>query len=151
MGRSGVFLSDLYLGVAARLRRRRLAPLGQLREALATHNARLNANNSDICCSTSPKASTSRKIDFAETGIKYPHRNGSIKLQNYDGVRTRLVMRHLRILSLRTAAPYGRFIRKSSSFLPDRSCATSQRGCFPRPAQVSLRFFGLRYLGTTFG
>ena len=49
------------------------------------------------------------------------------------------------------AAPYLRSIRKSSSFLPDRSCATSQRGCFPRPAHVSLRFFGLRYFGTTFG
>jgi hypothetical protein len=28
-------------------------------------------------------------------------------------------------------------IRKSSSFFPDLSCAVSQRGCFPRPAQVS--------------
>src|SRR6516162_1726340 len=42
-------------------------------------------------------------------------------------------------------------IRKSFAFLPDRSCAVSQRGCLPRPDQVSAGFFGFRYLGRTFG
>jgi hypothetical protein len=37
-------------------------------------------------------------------------------------------------------------IRKSFAFLPDRSCAVSQRGCLPRPDQVSAGFFGCRYL-----
>jgi hypothetical protein len=51
---------------------RRLAPFGQLREALARHNARLNANSSDICCSRSIKASKPRKIDSVQIDIKYP-------------------------------------------------------------------------------
>src|SRR6516165_10829482 len=42
-------------------------------------------------------------------------------------------------------------IRQWSSFLPDRSYAVSQRGCLPRPDQVSAGFFGFRYLGKTFG
>ena len=42
-------------------------------------------------------------------------------------------------------------IRKSFTFLPDRSCAVSQRGCLPRPDQVSAGFFGFWYLGRTFG
>ena len=40
---------------------------------------------------------------------------------------------------------------ESPSLLPDRSCAVSQRGCLPRPDQVSAGFFGFRYLGRTFG
>jgi len=44
-----------------------------------------------------------------------------------------------------------RRIRKSSSFFPDRSCAASQRGCFPRPAHVSCGCSGLRYFGNTWG
>src|ERR1700675_4373314 len=40
-------------------------------------------------------------------------------------------------------------IRKSSCFLPDLSAADNHRGFNPRPAQVSLGFSGLRYLGTT--
>jgi hypothetical protein len=36
-------------------------------------------------------------------------------------------------------------------FLPDRSCAVSQRGCFPRPAQVSDGSAGFLYLGKTCG
>src|ERR1700751_436850 len=48
---------------------RRLAPLGQLREALARHNARLNANSSDICCSRSTKASRRREIDLAQNDM----------------------------------------------------------------------------------
>jgi hypothetical protein len=42
-------------------------------------------------------------------------------------------------------------IRKSSSFDPDRSAATNQRGCLPRPDQVSVGADGLKYLGRTFG
>lgn len=39
--------------------------------------------------------------------------------------------------------PQARLIKKSAIFFPDLSCATSQRGCLPRPDQVSLWFFGL--------
>ena len=42
-------------------------------------------------------------------------------------------------------------IRKSSSFDPDPSAATSQRGCLPRPDQVSVGADGLQYFGRTFG
>jgi len=42
-------------------------------------------------------------------------------------------------------------IRKSSSFDPDRSAATSQRGCLPRPDHVSVGADGLKYFGRTFG
>jgi hypothetical protein len=42
-------------------------------------------------------------------------------------------------------------IRKSSSLDPDPSAATSQRGCFPRPDQVSVGADGLQYFGRTFG
>lgn len=42
-------------------------------------------------------------------------------------------------------------ISKSSSFDPDRSAATNQRGCLPRPDQVSDGADGLKYLGSTFG
>jgi hypothetical protein len=42
-------------------------------------------------------------------------------------------------------------IRKSSSFFPDLSFAVSQRGCLPRPAQVSEGLSGFRYLGRTRG
>ena len=42
-------------------------------------------------------------------------------------------------------------IRKSSSFDPDRSAATNQRGCLPRPDQVSVGADGLKYFGRTFG
>src|SRR5262245_23793029 len=38
-------------------------------------------------------------------------------------------------------------IRKSSSFFPDLSSAVSQRGCFPRPAQVSAGWAGFLYFG----
>jgi len=43
----------------------------------------------------------------------------------------------------------GDLIRKSSSFFPDLSCAVSQRGCFPRPAQVSDGRLGFLNFGTT--
>lgn len=43
------------------------------------------------------------------------------------------------------------WMRKSSSFFPDWSCAVSQRGCFPRPAQVSVGFSGFLYFGNTCG
>jgi hypothetical protein len=46
--------------------------------------------------------------------------------------------------ALDAAAPA---IRKSSAFLPDLIAAVSQRGFNPRPAQVSVGFSGLRYLG----
>jgi hypothetical protein len=52
------------------LPRRRLAPLGQLQEAFSRHNARLNANSSNICCSRSIKASSLRESDWVQTGIK---------------------------------------------------------------------------------
>jgi len=42
-------------------------------------------------------------------------------------------------------------IRKSSSFFPDLSSAVSQRGCFPRPAQVSDGRAGFLYFGKTCG
>ena len=38
---------------------------------------------------------------------------------------------------------------KSSSFFPDLRAAANHRGFNPRPAQVSLAFSGLRYLGAT--
>src|SRR5690606_17878519 len=40
-------------------------------------------------------------------------------------------------------------IRKSSTFLPFLVSAASQRGCLPRPVQVSLGLAGLRYFGAT--
>jgi len=40
-------------------------------------------------------------------------------------------------------------IRKSSSAFPDFNCAVNQRGCFPRPAQVSDGRAGFWYLGNT--
>ncbi len=43
------------------------------------------------------------------------------------------------------------WIRKSSRFFPDLSCAVSQRGCFPRPAQVSDGRVGFLYFGKTCG
>jgi hypothetical protein len=45
----------------------------------------------------------------------------------------------------------GRTIRKSSSFFPDLSSAVSQRGCFPRPDQVSNGRAGFLYFGKTSG
>src|SRR3954465_2707881 len=39
---------------------------------------------------------------------------------------------------------------KSSRFFPFLISAASHRGIAPRPAQVSDRFFGFRYLGATF-
>jgi hypothetical protein len=42
-------------------------------------------------------------------------------------------------------------IRKSSNFDPERSAATNQRGCLPRPDQVSVGADGLKYFGRTFG
>jgi len=45
----------------------------------------------------------------------------------------------------------GRIRKSFTFFLLDRSCAVSQRGCLPRPDQVSAGFFGFRYLGKTFG
>src|SRR3546814_12514945 len=41
-------------------------------------------------------------------------------------------------------------IRKSSTFLPFLVSAAIQRGCLPRPVQVSLGLAGLRYFGATF-
>jgi hypothetical protein len=40
-------------------------------------------------------------------------------------------------------------IKKSSCFFPDLIAVVNHRGFNPRPAQVSLAFFGLRYLGAT--
>ena len=52
---------------------------------------------------------------------------------------------------LRRARPGRVWIRKSSSFFLALSCAVSQRGCFPRPAQVSDGLAGLLYFGNTCG
>ena len=52
---------------------------------------------------------------------------------------------------LRRARPGRVWIRKSSSCFPALSCAVSQRGCFPRPAQVSDGLAGLLYFGNTCG
>ena len=41
-------------------------------------------------------------------------------------------------------------IRKLSRFFPAFTAAAIHLGIAPRPAQVSLRFLGLRYLGATF-
>src|SRR5690606_41484980 len=41
-------------------------------------------------------------------------------------------------------------IRKSSGFLPFFTSAAIQRGCLPRPVQVSSGLAGLRYFGATF-
>jgi hypothetical protein len=43
------------------------------------------------------------------------------------------------------------WIVKSSIRFPELNCATSQRGCLPRPAQVSDGFSGLQYFGGTGG
>jgi hypothetical protein len=51
----------------------------------------------------------------------------------------------------RRAQAYEGRIRKSSSSLPDLSSAVSQRGCFPRPAQVSPGCAGFLYFGATCG
>ena len=52
-------------------------------------------------------------------------------------------------LARRRALSEGGSIRKSLSFFPDLSCAVSQRGCFPRPVQVSDGCLGFLYFGTT--
>src|SRR5205807_940776 len=54
-------------------------------------------------------------------------------------------------LAERRPRPDGDWIRKSSSFFPDLSCAVSHRGCFPRPAQVSPGWAGFLYFGNTWG
>ena len=42
-------------------------------------------------------------------------------------------------------------IRKSSILFPEFSCAVNQRGCLPRPAQVSNGRAGFWNFGKTFG
>jgi hypothetical protein len=42
-------------------------------------------------------------------------------------------------------------IAKASRRFPLPSCATSERGCLPRPDQVSDGMSGFRYLGRTVG
>jgi hypothetical protein len=54
-------------------------------------------------------------------------------------------------LKLQVAYAAAKTIRKSSIRFPDLSCAVSQRGFFPRPAQVSDGFAGFLYFGNTFG
>ena len=44
-----------------------------------------------------------------------------------------------------------RAFRKSSSRFPELSCAVSQRGCFPRPDQVSKGSSGFLYFENTCG
>ena len=54
-------------------------------------------------------------------------------------------------LAICDAVLFRGWILKSSIRLPDFNCATSQRGCLPRPAQVSEGRSGLRYFGNTGG
>ena len=56
-----------------------------------------------------------------------------------------------RRLSLLPADLLALAIRKSSSLDPERSAATNQRGCLPRPDHVSVGADGLKYFGRTFG
>ncbi len=84
------------------------------------------------------RSSHARSLDpFAQTG-KSINRAFSMLCGNYYRV-------------LRRARPGRVWIRKSSSFFPALSCADSQRGCFPRPAQVSDGLAGLLYFGNTCG
>ena len=53
--------------------RRRLVPLGKLREALARQSARLKANSSNICCSRSNNSWRRHKSDSEQIDIKYSH------------------------------------------------------------------------------
>jgi hypothetical protein len=57
--------------------------------------------------------------------------------------------RPLRAWSFKASSVFA--IRKSSSFCPDWSAATSHRGCLPRPDHVSDGADGLQYFGSTFG
>jgi hypothetical protein len=59
--------------------------------------------------------------------------------------------RHSAALKLQIAYAAPKSIRNSSIRFPDLSCAVSQRGFFPRPAQVSDGFAGFLYFGNTFG
>src|SRR5690606_31006883 len=49
----------------------------------------------------------------------------------------------------RAVRAYFFLIRTSSRFLPLAISAAIQRGCLPRPVQVSLGLAGLRYFGAT--
>ena len=62
---------------------------------------------------------------------------------NYTGTRDP----HWKVYALQ----FVREISRSSTFFPDLSCVLTQRGCFPRPDQVSKGRSGLRYFGLTFG
>jgi hypothetical protein len=93
---------------------RRLAPFGQLREALARHNARLNANSSVICCSRSIKASKPREIDSVQIDIKYPTAMGVLEHKtpkcaaHFSGSRPQTLGNrrpYFRRLTLQIAAP----------------------------------------------
>jgi hypothetical protein len=106
-------------GLVPEAPRRRLAPLGQLREALARHNARLNANSSDICCSRSTKISRLSENDLALTDINYPtamgvldHRTMKVSADFCTFRSQTLGSRRLKFgpSIIRIPAPYARFI-----------------------------------------
>src|SRR5690606_24103173 len=64
------------------------------------------------------------------------------------GAARPLTWRSLRPQAEGDPVPYF-LIRKSSGFLPFLTSAAIQRGCLPRPVQVSSGLAGLRYFGAT--
>ncbi len=110
--------------------RRRRAPLGQLREALARQSARLKANSSNICCSRSENSSRRHESDSEQSDIKCPHRNAHIEPQNHEAFCTFL---NTAPSDFRQLAPKVRAFLvspdwyahcRSSSFLPNETRAT---------------------------
>jgi hypothetical protein len=71
-----------------------------------------------------------------------------VRQNQADRLLAVLLFRRLRPCAAALGAGW---IRKSSSFFPDLSSAVSQRGCFPRPAQVSDGRAGFLYFGKTCG
>src|SRR5690606_3877827 len=65
------------------------------------------------------------------------------------GAARPLTWRSLRPQAEGDPVPYF-LIRKSSGFLPFLTSAAIQRGCLPRPVQVSSGLAGVRYFGATF-
>jgi len=71
------------------------------------------------------------------------------KANDPEGVAFEYEVAPYRAAAYRLLAAF--LILKSSIRLPDPSCATNQRGCLPRPAQVSEGCSGLQYFGGTGG
>ena len=105
--------------------------------SLSERKLRTDATRSSHARSLDPFAQTGRSINRAFRRRQWL-KDISLLCGNYYRV-------------LRRARPGRVWIRKSSSFFPALSCADSQRGCFPRPAQVSDGLAGLLYFGNTCG